>query len=66
MEFVLDSLQMLTLPTATSTLIEPTLLVVNTYTVCVSQCNVRKRRFLILTDGHFLVQALLNVSINEW
>ena len=64
MEFVLDSLQTLTLPTRTSTLIEPTLLVVNTYTVLDSRCNVRKRRFVVLTDGHFLVRALLNVSIN--
>ena len=55
---------MLTLLTATSTLIEPTLLVVNTYTVRDSRCNVRKQRFVILTDGHFLVRALLNVSIN--
>ena len=64
MEFVLDSLQKLTLPTRTSTLIESTLLVVNTYSVCDSRCNVRKRRFVVLTDGHFLVRALLNVSIN--
>ena len=64
MEFVLDSLQKLTLPTRTSPLIGPILLVVNTYSVLDSRCNVRKRRFVVLTDGHFLVRALLNVSIN--
>ena len=64
MDFMLDSLQMLTQPTATSTLIEPSLLVVNTYTVCDSRCNVCKRRFIILLDGHILVRALLNILIN--
>ena len=34
MDFMLDLLQMLTQLTATTTLTEPTLLVVNTYKVC--------------------------------
>ena len=64
MDVVLDSLQILAQPMATTTLNEPTLLVVNTYTVRDNWCNVRKRRFIILSDGHYIVRALLNVSIN--
>ena len=55
MDIVLDLLQMLAQPMATTTLNEPTLLVVNTYTVSDNQCNVRKRRFIILSDGHYIV-----------
>ena len=64
MDVVLDSLKMLVQPIATTTLNEPTLLVVNTYTVRDNRCNVRKQRFIILSDGHYIVRALLNVSIN--
>ena len=42
MDFVLDLLQMLAQPSATTTLNEPTLLVVNTYTVRDNRCNIRK------------------------
>ena len=61
---MLDSLHMITQPRATIMLNEPTLLVVNTYTVRDNRCNVRKRRFVILSDGHYIVRALLNVSVN--
>ena len=43
---------------------KPTLLVVNTYTVRDNWCNVRDRYFIILSNGHQIVRALLKVSIN--
>ena len=61
---MLDSLDMITQPRATIMLNAPTLLVVNTYTVRDSRCNVRRRHFVILSDGHYIVRALLNVAIN--
>ena len=61
---MLDSLDMITQPRATIMLNAPTLLVVNTYTVQDSRCNVRRQHFVILSDGHYIVRALLNVSIN--
>ena len=64
MNFVLDSLQMLAQPMATTTLNEPTLLVVNTYTVCDNRYNVCKQHFIILSDWYYIVRALLNVLIN--
>ena len=64
MDCLLDSLHILTQPRATIMSAGTTLLVVNTYTVRDSRCNIRKRRFVILSDGHYLVRALLNVSIN--
>ena len=48
----------------TTTLNEPTLLVVSTYTVHDNQYNIRKQCFIILSNGHYMVQALLNVLIN--
>ena len=33
-------------------------------TVRDNRCNIRKRRFIILSNGHYIVQALLNILIN--
>ena len=61
---MLDSLTLFTKPTGKTSSNEPTLLVVDTYIVCDNRCNVRDRCFIILSDGHQIVQVLLKVSIN--
>ena len=61
---VLDSLKLITQPTGKTNSNEPTLLIVNTYTVRDNRCNVLDRCFIILSDGHQIVRALLKVYIN--
>ena len=43
---------------------KPTWLIVGTYNVPDKRCNVRDRCFVILSDGHYIVRALLTISIN--
>ena len=67
MVFDLDSLQLITHQmdgTVGFIVHEPTYLVVDTYYVPDKRCNVLDRCFIILSDGHHIVRALLTIAKN--
>ena len=68
MKFALDSLQLISqyqVHKAGSVVICPSWVIVDTYTVNDKRCNVRRRFFIVLSDGHHIVRALLSISKNR-
>ena len=68
MKFALDSLQLISqyqVHKAGSVVIFPSWVIVDTYTVKDKRCNVRRRFFIVLSDGHHVVRALLSISKNR-
>ena len=67
MKFVLDSLQLITqyqVQKEGFVVNFHSYVIVDTYAVKYKQCNVRNVFFIILSDGHHIVRALLNISKN--
>ena len=67
MKFVLNTLQLIAeyqIHEGGVVVNHPSYVVVDTYTVRDKQCNVCNHFFIILSDGHHIVRALLNVSKN--
>ena len=67
MEFVLDSLQVIShyqVHEEGSVVNHPSYVIMETYAVRDKRCNVDNRFFFILSDGHHIVRAILNISKN--
>ena len=67
MKFVLDTLQLISqyqVHEEGSVVNHPSYVIVDTYAVRDKRCNVQNRFFFILSDGHHIIKAILNISKN--
>ena len=68
MKFALDSLQLISqyqVHKEGSVVIFPSWVIIDTYTVKDKRCNVCHRFFIVLSNGHHIVRALLSISKNR-